>query len=226
MRKWYTLKERYLRGQLPIRLGNLASNLARIKSPSQNAANGELIESLLEESKLFIEGTAQDAEIEIAAELVESQIQLACWQYSWARIWEDVEQRMKVGEQGRIWSGKVLNMSSLLAVNQVGMRSPSVQSAHFEMVEMDKIVSKKRGWVTPASTQPTKKGDRTNGEQQSHLFLLYQADIFTQLGTQTLSNHWKIIDFLNDRTLRSPTLLKLLNYSLCQSLNPNLCNHA
>ncbi|MEG4038823.1 hypothetical protein [Microcoleus sp. S11D4] len=52
-------------------------------------------------------------------------------------------------------------------------RSLSVQSAHFEMVEMDKIVSKKRGWVTPASTQPTKKDDRTNGEQQSHLFLLY-----------------------------------------------------
>jgi hypothetical protein len=52
-------------------------------------------------------------------------------------------------------------------------RSPSVQSAHFEMVEMDKIVSKKRGWVTPASTQPTKKGDRTNGEQRSHLFPLY-----------------------------------------------------
>jgi len=26
-------------------------------------------------------------------------------------------------------------------------RSPSVQSAHFEMVEMDKIVSEKRGWV-------------------------------------------------------------------------------
>ena len=43
----------------------------------------------------------------------------------------------------------------------------------FKIVEMDKIVSKKRGWVTPASTQPTKNGDRTNGEQQSHLFLLY-----------------------------------------------------
>ena len=53
------------------------------------------------------------------------------------------------------------------------VRSLSVQSAHFEMVEMDKIVSEKRGWVTPASTQPTKKGARTNGEQQSHLFLLY-----------------------------------------------------
>ncbi len=117
MREWYTLKERYLRGQLPIRLGNLASNLAGIKSPYQNAANGELIESLLQESKLFIEGNAQDAVIEIAAELVELQIQLACWQYSWAGILEDAEQRMRVGEPGRIWSEKVLNMSGLLAVN-------------------------------------------------------------------------------------------------------------
>ena len=97
MREWYTLKERYLRGQLPIRLGNLASNLARIKSRSQNAANGELIENLLQECKLFIEWNAQDAEIEIAAELVELQTQLACWQYSWARIWEDATQRMRVG---------------------------------------------------------------------------------------------------------------------------------
>ena len=106
MREWYTLKERYLRDQRPIRLENLASNLARIKSCYQNAANGELIENLLQESKLFIEWAAQDAEIEIAAELVELQIQLACWQYSWARIWEDATPRMRVGEPGRIWSEK------------------------------------------------------------------------------------------------------------------------
>ena len=68
MRDWNSLKERYLRDELPIRLGNLASNLARIKSRCQNVANGEIIESLLQESKLFIEWTAQDAEIEIAAE--------------------------------------------------------------------------------------------------------------------------------------------------------------
>ena len=124
MREWYTLKEHYLRGQLPIRLGNLASNLARIKSRCQNAANGEIIESLLQESKLFIEWTAQDAEIEIAAELVEWQIQLACWQYSWSGILEDATQPMKVGEAGRIWLEKVLNMSGLLAVNQIGGDRP------------------------------------------------------------------------------------------------------
>ena len=117
MRDWNALKSRYLRDELPVRLGNLASNLARIKSRCQNTAHGEIIEDLLQESKLFIEWTAADTEIEIAAELVELQIQLACWQYSWARIWEDATQRVRVGEQGRIWSEKVLNMSGLLAVN-------------------------------------------------------------------------------------------------------------
>ena len=72
---------------------------------------------MLQESKLFIEGTAQDPEIEIAADLVELQTQLACGQYSWAGILEDAQQRMRAGEQGRIWSGKVLNMSGLLVVS-------------------------------------------------------------------------------------------------------------
>lgn len=117
MRDWNALKERYLRDALPIRLGNLASNLARIKSRCQNQANRELVESLLKESKWFIEWTAKDFEVEIAAELVDLQVQLACWQYSWGRIWEDEEQRMKVAEQAKIWSEKVLNMSGLLAAN-------------------------------------------------------------------------------------------------------------
>lgn len=117
MRDWNAVKSRYLQCSLPIRLGNLASNLARIKSRCENTANRDLVESLLQESKAFIEWTAKDAEVEIAAELVELQIQLACWQYSWARIWEDVEERIKVSEQAMIWSDKVLNMSGLLALN-------------------------------------------------------------------------------------------------------------
>lgn len=117
MRDWNVLKERYLRDELPQRLGNLASNLARIKSRCQNTANCELVRSMLQESKLFIEWTAGDAEVEIAAELVELQIQLAWWQYRWLRIWDDAEQRMNVAEQARIWSEKVLNWSGLLSVN-------------------------------------------------------------------------------------------------------------
>lgn len=117
MRDWKALKERYLQDDLPTRLGNLASSLARLKSRCQNVANGELVAELLQESKLFIEWTVQDTEIDIASELVELQIQLACWQYDWTKILADIEQRRTVSEQSRIWSEKVLQMSGLLIVN-------------------------------------------------------------------------------------------------------------
>jgi hypothetical protein len=115
MRNWASLKERYLRDELPIRLGNLASNLARIKSRCQNIAYRDLVEGVIKESKFFIEWTAGEAEIEVAAELVELQIQLSRWQYRWHSIWGDPEQRMKVAEQAKIWSDRVLDLSGLLA---------------------------------------------------------------------------------------------------------------
>ncbi|MFB2834110.1 hypothetical protein [Floridanema evergladense] len=117
MRDWNVLKERYLKDATPTRLGNLASNLSRIKSRCQNVANRELVESLLQESKLFIEWTAPDAEVEIAAQLVELQIQLALWQYRIDQIWDDGSQRMLFAEQAKVWSERVLNLSGLLSVN-------------------------------------------------------------------------------------------------------------
>ncbi len=119
MRDWSVIRERYLRDELPVRLGGLATNLARIKSFSSHVANCDLVESLLEESKFFIDWTVADAEENIAAELVEIQIQLARWQRGWASIWADLAQRMKVAEQSRIWSDRVLDMSGLLHENHM-----------------------------------------------------------------------------------------------------------
>jgi hypothetical protein len=115
MRDWTSLKKRYLRDELPIRLGNLASNLARIRSRSQNTEYRDLVEGVIQESKFFIEWTASEAEIETAAELVELQIQLSRWQYRWQTIWNDPEQRSQVAEQAKVWSDRVLEMSGLLS---------------------------------------------------------------------------------------------------------------
>lgn len=109
------IRERYLRDELPIRLGGLAANLARIKSFCGNAANKELVEGLLDESKFFIEWTAHQTEINTAAALVELQVQLARWQRAWGRIWADPALRLEVSNQSRIWSERVLEMSGLLA---------------------------------------------------------------------------------------------------------------
>jgi len=115
MRDWTVIQERYLRDELPIRLGGIAANLARIKSFSNNIANYEVVESLLDESKFFIEWTAIDAEMNMAAELVDLQIQLAQWQRSLPRIWTDSAQRLRIAEQSHFWSERILDMSGLLS---------------------------------------------------------------------------------------------------------------
>ncbi|MBI2505314.1 MAG: hypothetical protein HYW07_19030 [Candidatus Latescibacteria bacterium] len=108
------LRERYLRDELPVRLGGLAANLARVKSFSDHPGHQKVVEHLLEESKFFIEWTIRDADLEIQAELVELQRQLARWQRHWQRIWSDLAQREAVAEQAGRSSRQVLKMAGLV----------------------------------------------------------------------------------------------------------------
>lgn len=107
-------RERYLQDALPIRLGGLAANLRRMSSFSAYTANGPAVHSLIDESKHFIEWTAREAEIEVAAELVELQLQLARWQHHWDALWADQARREQLGSQARAWSDRVLSLSGLL----------------------------------------------------------------------------------------------------------------
>jgi len=114
MKALQALQERFLRDDLSVRLGGLAANLARISSFSDHPDHREVIEPLLEESKFFIEWTVPDAALEVQAELVELQLQLARWQHKWADMWADPVQRTAVAEQAYTWSKRLLSMSGLL----------------------------------------------------------------------------------------------------------------
>jgi hypothetical protein len=108
------IRERYLRDALAVRLGGLAANLARIRSFAAHEANRESIESLLYESKFFIEWTAPDTEINTAAELAELQIRLACWERNLSKMWSDRSQRKQIAELAGSWSNRILQLSGLL----------------------------------------------------------------------------------------------------------------
>jgi len=115
MKNRTAIQERYLRDPLPIRLGGLAANLARVESFSNHLDHGEVVERLLDESKYFIEWTAPDANLQLQAELVELQRQLAQWQHTWKDIWADPIKRTAVAEQAGAWSKRVLDRSGLLS---------------------------------------------------------------------------------------------------------------
>lgn len=112
MNNYTAIRERYLQDSVPIRLGGLAANLRRIKSFAAHDSGREAVESLIDESKFFIEWTAPEAEIETAAQLVELQLQLAQWQRDWASIWPDPERRQEIAEQSLAWSDRVLALSA------------------------------------------------------------------------------------------------------------------
>ncbi len=115
MKDWTPVRERYLRDDFSVRMGGLAANLSRIMSFAAHDASREVVESIIDESKFFIEWTAADAEINTAGELVELQIQLARWHWNWPRIWADPVQRSRVALQSKAWSKRILELSGLLS---------------------------------------------------------------------------------------------------------------
>ncbi|NWG04753.1 MAG: hypothetical protein HXY44_18015 [Syntrophaceae bacterium] len=108
------IRERYLRDGLSIRIGGLAANLARVKSFSEHPDHRDIVESLLEESKFFIEWTALDAEPALQGDWVELQLRLACWQRSWGDIWVDPARRAALAEEAHAWSERLLKISGLM----------------------------------------------------------------------------------------------------------------
>src|SRR5262245_18604820 len=114
MKNFATLQERYLRDPLPIRLGGLAANLARIESFSNHDDHCGAVECLLDESKHFIEWTASDADLDLQIELVEIQRQLSRWHLGLVDIWRNSERRVLLAQQAGHWSKLILERSGLL----------------------------------------------------------------------------------------------------------------
>jgi hypothetical protein len=111
------IRERYLRDTLPIRLGGVSADLARIVSFSDNPKSTLTVANLLEESRWFIEWSAPDLlpdRVDAAAQLVNIQRGLTHWYWIWNEAQHDPAQRKQLAEQARVWSDEILQMSGLL----------------------------------------------------------------------------------------------------------------
>lgn len=107
-------RERYLRDPLPVRLGNLASNLARVRSLANHATMGEAAGKVFDESRLFIEWTIEDAGASQQAELNKLRELISRWRMELTEIWNDAERRNDVATQAAAWSQRILESSGLL----------------------------------------------------------------------------------------------------------------
>ena len=103
-------RDRYLADDIPIRLGGIAANLARVASSASNPANRPAVLDMIEESKWFIEWAAPTLDIDVAARLAEIQVSLAMLE---SRINQGMA-ASEIADQAASWSEEILNMSGLL----------------------------------------------------------------------------------------------------------------
>jgi len=107
-------RERFLRDPLPARLGGISASLARISSSARSEGGGASVAEMIQEVKYYIEWTAAEAELEVAAELVDIQVGLALWQSALQRAGGFPAQRSLLAWQAKKWSDAILAASGLL----------------------------------------------------------------------------------------------------------------
>ncbi|MBD3335405.1 MAG: hypothetical protein GF355_07795 [Candidatus Eisenbacteria bacterium] len=108
------VKRRYLRDEPQVRLGGLASNLARVRSFSQHPDHEEEVARLIDESAHFIEWTAADVGDEARLALLELQRQLVRWRRFSAELWRDQNRREKMAQDAAGWSQRILRLAGYL----------------------------------------------------------------------------------------------------------------
>ena len=105
------IHRRYLQDPLPVRLGGLAADLARIASFAENPNNHEAVAHLFQEGKYFAEWAAPDAPIETQWQLAQVQTWLSLWHRRWLAGATDAAMRV----EAQSWSDRLLELSGLLS---------------------------------------------------------------------------------------------------------------
>ena len=108
-------RNRYLSDPVSIRLGNLASNLARIADFAESLQEDDGVPNLLEESISFIEWTIGDAAPEVKKDLRTVRNRLALWQNRLAAILRNTSERMTLISEARQWAERLLADSGILS---------------------------------------------------------------------------------------------------------------
>ena len=112
MKDYGLLLERYRRQPLPMRLGNLASNMARIGTmvlDGRTAADGA---SVVEESRHFAEALITE-ETPLNGELIRLRDDLDAWLEAWPRLLESGTGFGEVADAAARWSNLLLEGSGL-----------------------------------------------------------------------------------------------------------------
>jgi hypothetical protein len=114
MNNW-TVEETAFRCQrLSVRLEQLSRNFLRMGSLSVEGKDAETVLETLRESKVFLELTAIDLDVDSAFELAQIQRQLSRWQLYWLETWANDASRIEIVTLTQTWANRVREMAGIL----------------------------------------------------------------------------------------------------------------
>ncbi len=114
---WQELRERYMRDEWPIRLGNLASTLGRVATAASNPKTLSTVPPSLRECMLFIEWNVHAMPHDILADFASMQSELGLWWKGWETAEQSPALRTLLSRRARDMSDRALELSSLLKSN-------------------------------------------------------------------------------------------------------------
>lgn len=127
MKNLDTRKDSYLRLDRSRQIGNLASELARIRSNLRegDAVGAQVAIASLEMCQYFTEWTIttlnpmhSESDLALAEELLRLGRQVTGWKHHWQSIWQDAGERSRVAVIVEQWRGQMLERSGLLQPEQ------------------------------------------------------------------------------------------------------------
>ena len=113
MKDYAPLMERYRRQPLPMRLGNLASNMARIRTMAldeRTIADGAIV---IEESRHFADTLIPDTDPALGEELVRLRNLLDGWLAAWPRLARPGANLTEITTAAARWSALLIERSGL-----------------------------------------------------------------------------------------------------------------
>jgi hypothetical protein len=114
MNNWNEAELRFRCERLSVRLERLAENFSRLVSVAQNEQNSEVALGVIQESKMCLELTAIDLDVDCAFELAQMQRQLSRWHLHWAETWANHDDRLEMVTTPQYWANRVREMAGVL----------------------------------------------------------------------------------------------------------------
>ncbi len=114
MNSWTTEELAFRCERLSVRMERLAQNFLRLAALSPDEANADLVLAIVRESKVFLELTALDLEVDTAFELAQMQRQLSRWHMHWTEVWSNDSERLQISTLAQAWSSRMNEMAGVL----------------------------------------------------------------------------------------------------------------